>query len=34
MGTDMGLLRSVNVLATTHLRSGKKVSYHNELSCG
>jgi hypothetical protein len=21
-----------NVLVTTHLRSGKKVSYHNELS--
>jgi hypothetical protein len=29
-----GSTEKCNVLATTHLRSGKKVSYHNELAYG
>jgi hypothetical protein len=29
-----GTTEKCNVLATTHLRSGKKVSYHNELPYG
>jgi hypothetical protein len=29
-----GNTEKCNVLVMTHLRSGKKVSYHNELSCG
>jgi hypothetical protein len=29
-----GNTKKCNVLVTTHLRSGKKVSYHNELPCG
>jgi hypothetical protein len=29
-----GTTEKCNVLVTTHLRSGKKVSYHNELPYG
>jgi hypothetical protein len=29
-----GNIEKCNVLVTTHLRSGKKVSYHNELPYG
>jgi hypothetical protein len=29
-----GNTEKCNVLVTTHLRSGKKVSYHNELPYG
>jgi hypothetical protein len=29
-----GNTEKCNVVVTTHLRSGKKVSYHNGLPCG
>jgi hypothetical protein len=32
--TNMGNTEKCDVLVTTHLRSGKKVSYHNELPYG
>jgi hypothetical protein len=34
MGIHTWTTEKCNVLVTTHLRSGKKVSYHNELPYG
>jgi hypothetical protein len=33
-GYKHGNTKKCNILVTTHLRSSKKLRYHNELPCG